>query len=125
MDTHQNSSYKQGLSNFIRIVWLIVIVSALAGSPLSPAPAQALSGESELVSLAPVPWRDDFDDPTLDMVWAWTNENPAKWSLTENPGFLRIYASHLGAGAQAISGPQTLNLTILEFLTIILRQIKE
>ncbi len=35
-------------------------------------------------------WTDNFDDPTVDARWAWIDEAPAYWSLTINPGFLRI-----------------------------------
>jgi hypothetical protein len=35
-------------------------------------------------------WTDHFTDPTLDARWAWIDEAPAYWSLTINPGFLRI-----------------------------------
>jgi beta-xylosidase len=37
---------------------------------------------------------DEFSAPTLGLQWQW-NHNPLneKWSLTERPGFLRLYAS--------------------------------
>ena len=47
----------------------------------------------------PTPWRDEFDG-ALDEGWYWVNENPAKWNLTENPGFLRIYTSPYGTGGE-------------------------
>lgn len=48
------------------------------------------------------PWpllRDEFDG-SLGEGWAWVNENPAKWNLTEQPGFLRIYASPYVTGGE-------------------------
>ncbi|MGD8398514.1 MAG: DUF1349 domain-containing protein, partial [Anaerolineae bacterium] len=38
-------------------------------------------------------WTEDFASPTLDGRWTWVRENPALWSLTDNPGYLRIVAS--------------------------------
>ena len=35
-------------------------------------------------------WVDVFDSPTLGSEWSWINEDPTHWSLTDNPGFLRI-----------------------------------
>lgn len=35
-------------------------------------------------------WIDNFDSGTLDSRWTWVRENPAYWSLTANPGFLRL-----------------------------------
>lgn len=40
----------------------------------------------------PAVWQDDFNSKLAD-AWTWLNENPARWNLTEKPGFLRIYAS--------------------------------
>jgi len=33
---------------------------------------------------------DEFSADTLAEEWSWLNENPSSWSLTANPGFLRI-----------------------------------
>jgi branched-chain amino acid transport system substrate-binding protein len=35
-------------------------------------------------------WTDDFNLPTLGAEWSWINEDPTHWSLTANPGYLRI-----------------------------------
>ena len=35
-------------------------------------------------------WRDDFDSPTLAPRWFWVREEPSHWSLSANPGYLRI-----------------------------------
>lgn len=44
------------------------------------------------------PWRDEFDGPTLDPVWNWTNENPDLWSLQD--GFLNLTVSTLAVGSE-------------------------
>ena len=43
--------------------------------------------------------RDEFNEPLADG-WYWVNENPSKWNLTENPGFLRIYTADTGTGGE-------------------------
>lgn len=35
-------------------------------------------------------WNDDFSDSSLDSRWSWIREVPSHWSLTANPGFMRI-----------------------------------
>jgi beta-xylosidase len=35
-------------------------------------------------------WTDTFAVETLDTRWSWVRENPLYWSLTTNPGFLRL-----------------------------------
>ena len=35
-------------------------------------------------------WTDEFNTTTLGSEWSWLNEDPTHWSLTANPGFLRI-----------------------------------
>ena len=45
------------------------------------------------------PWRDEFDG-SLGEGWYWVNENPSKWNLTEQPGFLRVYASPYMTGGE-------------------------
>lgn len=47
---------------------------------------------------ASVPWRDEFNSPTLDPAWSWQNENPAKWSLTGQ--YLRIFTSQQATGGE-------------------------
>ena len=38
-----------------------------------------------------LPTSDEFNAETLGMQWGWNhNPEPAKWSLTENPGYLRL-----------------------------------
>jgi beta-xylosidase len=41
--------------------------------------------------IAVLPTSDEFDGPELGMQWGWNhNPDPAKWSLTERPGYLRL-----------------------------------
>jgi beta-xylosidase len=53
-----------------------------------PAPLPfAEAGEGLAVS-------DDFNGPALKPAWEWNSEpNPALWSLSQRPGFLRLYAA--------------------------------
>jgi len=38
-----------------------------------------------------LPTSDEFNDPKLGMKWGWNhNPEPTNWSLTENPGYLRL-----------------------------------
>ena len=38
-----------------------------------------------------LPTSDEFNENTLGMQWGWNhNPEPSKWSLTENPGYLRL-----------------------------------
>ena len=46
--------------------------------------------------------RDDFDAPALRLCWNFLrNPDPASWSLSERPGWLRLYGSALTLDAQA------------------------
>ena len=38
-------------------------------------------------------WRDNFNAPILNPAWTLVNENSSGWSLTERPGYLRMYTS--------------------------------
>ncbi len=57
------------------------------------------ANEADAPPLESNPFHDDFD-AALAAGWEWQNENPDKWSLTESPGFLRIYASPYGSGEE-------------------------
>ena len=35
---------------------------------------------------------EKFDSVAIESPWTWIRENPAKWSLSDRPGFLRIYS---------------------------------
>jgi hypothetical protein len=45
-------------------------------------------------------WVDNFDSEVLDPTWFWVNENPERWNLSEEPGYMRIYASALPTGGE-------------------------
>lgn len=45
-------------------------------------------------------WRDEFESEWPGEPWYWINDNPAAWSMAENPGFLRIYTSPYGTGGE-------------------------
>lgn len=45
---------------------------------------------SAAVAIENTTWIDNFDSETLDSRWSWVRENPTYWSLTDNPGSLRL-----------------------------------
>ncbi len=50
-------------------------------------------------ALSPFLFRDDFDGQLADG-WVWLGEDPAKWSLTDASGFVRIVAQIASIGAE-------------------------
>jgi beta-xylosidase len=52
--------------------------------------AMHASASAAVLAPGPFTWTDSFDGPPLNRRWSWMNEDPAKWSLTAHPGFLRI-----------------------------------
>ncbi len=49
-------------------------------------------------------WRDDFTSTNLNPNWGWVREDNSAWSLSENPGYMRITTQQgflLGAGGDA------------------------
>lgn len=45
-------------------------------------------------------WEDQFASEELDPTWFWVNENPDRWSLTAEAGYMRIYASPTATGGE-------------------------
>ena len=91
-----------------RLRLLVILMLVLLVPPLS-----SISGEGSYSVFLPAmareylnPKRDDFDGPSLDPMWEWVAEDPADWSLTDRPGFLRIIG-HPG-------GPAAENLLVTE-----------
>lgn len=41
-------------------------------------------------SISNPPYRDDFGSGTLGSIWSWVRPDGANWSLTANPGYMRI-----------------------------------
>ncbi|MBU5351711.1 right-handed parallel beta-helix repeat-containing protein [Paenibacillus barcinonensis] len=50
----------------------------------------ASPGQEEPPVTYPEGTDDDFDSTTLDEQWRWVRENPARWSLGSNPGYMQI-----------------------------------
>ena len=46
---------------------------------------------------------DDFSATTLDARWSWVNPDPARWSLTARPGFLRILTTPGNVGSENLA----------------------
>jgi beta-xylosidase len=80
------------------MIRLIATLLFLAGWLLLLAPApRSLQAGAPRQAEAPVggaAFNENFNDPTLGGAWSWHNENPDEWSLTERPGFLRIYTEY-------------------------------
>jgi beta-xylosidase len=49
------------------------------------------TGHLEVVVVLPTGFVDYFDDDELSEAWSWIREDPSLWSLTENPGNMRMY----------------------------------
>lgn len=62
-----------------------------------------------VVPTATLPAHDgDYDEfeGAFALPWTWRDENPDKWSLTERPGYLRLYAApYDGGGANVLLTP--------------------
>lgn len=84
-------AFKRTLTHFLKMTAILAIALSAAGFP-APLDQAAVRADSPI-------WRDDFDG-SLGEGWAWVNENPAQWSLTERPGFLRVYASAYATGGE-------------------------
>lgn len=65
-------------STGISIILLMAVFILLA-------PQSARSSVSSSVT-----WIDNFNNATLDSRWSWIRESSDHWSLTSNPGFMRI-----------------------------------
>ncbi|MCL4560117.1 MAG: hypothetical protein M1281_05840 [Chloroflexi bacterium] len=62
--------------------------------------SNAFAQSTGSASAAHLGWEDDFSKTTLSPTWYWVNEDPAGWSLSENPGYLRIYTVPGATGSQ-------------------------
>lgn len=83
----------QLLRDSIRLVGpTIGRVGSTVGSRLLP--ATGVLAASTLLAApnasATSPYDDEFNSSTLDPKWTWIRETPTHWSLTANPGYLRI-----------------------------------
>lgn len=83
----------------VAAVVLTPAVGQAAGSPAGFGKgSEGAAGRSDTDS--PAVWIDAFDTEMQEPTWFWINENPEGWSLSENPGFLRIYASANPTGGE-------------------------
>jgi basic membrane protein A len=73
--------------------WLAELMCATPSAPGSPSP---LDGATAVTLNADLDWAE-FDDR-----WTWINENPANWSLSDRPGFLRIMTDDEGVGQENV-----------------------
>jgi hypothetical protein len=92
---------------FVLVLTTILSLTACGGGTTPTIPVVTLPPVLPTDTLAPTntlepPRTYDGFDGALTLPWSWKDENPAKWSLTENPGFLRIYAGPYPDGGQNI-----------------------
>lgn len=78
-------------ANILSIVAILAIAFSAAGVAL---------GTTVTSARADAPWWQDDFDGSLGEPWFWVNENSNQWSLTEQPGFLRIYTSPYPTGSE-------------------------
>jgi uncharacterized protein YjdB/regulation of enolase protein 1 (concanavalin A-like superfamily) len=75
--------YKSGGSGDVYFDDLELIqYSASPGGPVEPDPVYTEGSD------------DEFNEAVLNSQWHWTRENPAKWSLSTNPGYMRIVSEN-------------------------------
>ena len=75
-----------------RLVFIILIVAVLP-IPIMASPTPVIPYRKVNLLLNHQSWIDNFIDPTLDNRWTWVREDSSLWSLTTNPGFMRITSS--------------------------------
>jgi hypothetical protein len=92
MDATRILRNKSVLMRSMKVLGTLVFILAIAGFPMAQVP--------NVAQAAPLGWRDDFKGKTLGPGWFWVNEDAGMWSLTERPGFLRIYTSPGPTGSQ-------------------------
>lgn len=66
--------------DWLNILAGLVLIALLVRSSLS---VSAVASQDQS-------WIEEIDSLTLDSRWSWGNEDPTHWSLTDNPGYLRI-----------------------------------
>ncbi len=69
---------------------LAAAVRNTAGWPGASGPVSLEVDGDRVNELRSTVWADQFAVPGLDPSWSWIAEDPTHWSLTDNPGFLRI-----------------------------------
>lgn len=74
------------INKYISVIGAVMVPLLLAAVILIfSAPQPALTATSAQIS-----WTDEFNSSTLDSRWEWMRESVDHWSLTENPGYMRI-----------------------------------
>ena len=84
-----------------KILFTILFITSLAcasidlserdvATPVSSPTEQPTQQPTATTTAIPVIFQDEFDG-SLASGWNWISEDPDRWSLTESPGFLRLY----------------------------------
>ncbi len=85
-----------------RLVILVSVVT-LAFGTVGLLMATLSASASSIAAASNTTWIDNFANTSLDSHWSWVRENPTHWSLTANPGFLRITTEEGSLWAEMIS----------------------
>ncbi|MCJ7659835.1 MAG: hypothetical protein MUO67_11850 [Anaerolineales bacterium] len=62
------------------------------------------TGSSVKAGLSISEWQDYFNSELLDLAWSWIGEEPTMWSLTANPGYMRL-TTHTEGGQNFLVQP--------------------
>ncbi len=99
---------RQRSYRFLALAGVLAVLLPLTLMPSLRAHSQA-PGANEQAAASLVPpattWTDPFDGPPLHSHWFWMNEDPTHWSLTVNPGFLRIITQQWNNNYLVLNAP--------------------
>lgn len=70
--------------------------SSMGPGPLPTPPPPTPTPTPTATCVIGYTFREDFNSTVLDPQWSWVRENPANWSLSALPGFLRIMTEYGG-----------------------------
>ena len=86
------------LSFFIGLSLVFVSPLSAQSSPISPGDLSKLTASLQELLENEILFQDDFNSATLADEWSWIREDPALWSLTDQPGWLTLTTHQGGLG---------------------------
>jgi beta-xylosidase len=72
-------------SKLVYLIGAVVLAFGAAATLLT-----TLSANAATVTASSVTWTDNFNSASLDSRWSWIRQDATHWSLTAQPGFMRI-----------------------------------
>lgn len=72
--------------------WLAILLAMIILISVTAPIVRAAEVNADL-SPYKLEWDEQFSEPILNEQWSWVREDPSLWSLSDNPGFLRITSS--------------------------------